>query len=364
MKENFDRKIKGIEIQNFSLFDNLKLDFSSGINIFIGENGTGKTHLLKLLYALVLKNSEYDFRKFQFEQEGKKGAEKTMNILLNLTAVFRDIAKNQVENESYNIQLFYNNESHFDFKFKGNKDALNTQLLPLDNDFSDLFTLKPLFIPHQEMLSLFRGFAAAYELRESSFDATYYHLAKSLSLLPLRHQAIPNRAELLDKFMNDTQILVTQLNGEFFVHIKHKDSKVFNASDTATGINKLAQMIYLIQNGSLTNNTILFWDEPETNLNPRYIKIVAEFLQTLAKNGVQIFVATHDYLLAHLLSLAAEYRTAKAAPPMQFFAFHREGNYTTIESAESLAYIQNNAMLDEYANYYDLEQNLFKQTMT
>ena len=37
--------------QQFTAFSKLKLDFSRGLNVFIGDNSTGKTHLLKLLYA-------------------------------------------------------------------------------------------------------------------------------------------------------------------------------------------------------------------------------------------------------------------------------------------------------------------------
>ncbi|MGL5354762.1 MAG: AAA family ATPase, partial [Clostridium sp.] len=43
--------IKKINIDNFTVFKTIKMNFSKGINIFIGENGTGKTHLMKMLYA-------------------------------------------------------------------------------------------------------------------------------------------------------------------------------------------------------------------------------------------------------------------------------------------------------------------------
>ena len=44
--------IENIELKNFTTFRNCKIDFSNGINIFIGENATGKTHLLKAIYCL------------------------------------------------------------------------------------------------------------------------------------------------------------------------------------------------------------------------------------------------------------------------------------------------------------------------
>jgi AAA15 family ATPase/GTPase len=42
--------IKQLTLQNFTVFKNADLHFSSGLNVIVGENGTGKTHLLKLTY--------------------------------------------------------------------------------------------------------------------------------------------------------------------------------------------------------------------------------------------------------------------------------------------------------------------------
>ena len=40
-------KITRIHLENFTSFANLEQEFSPGINVIIGANGTGKTHLLK-----------------------------------------------------------------------------------------------------------------------------------------------------------------------------------------------------------------------------------------------------------------------------------------------------------------------------
>ncbi len=43
--------LEHIELEQFTAFEKFSLKFSSGLNVFIGENGCGKTHLLKLVYA-------------------------------------------------------------------------------------------------------------------------------------------------------------------------------------------------------------------------------------------------------------------------------------------------------------------------
>ena len=40
-----------LELDYFTAFTNLKLDLSPGINVLVGGNGTGKTHLMKVCYA-------------------------------------------------------------------------------------------------------------------------------------------------------------------------------------------------------------------------------------------------------------------------------------------------------------------------
>ena len=50
--------LKSLGIRNFTVFGNAELRFANGLNVFVGENGTGKTHLLKLLYAVLATSAE------------------------------------------------------------------------------------------------------------------------------------------------------------------------------------------------------------------------------------------------------------------------------------------------------------------
>ncbi len=65
--------IRLLELKNFTAFDYLRLKLSPKINVIIGENGTGKTHLLKAAYSLcvgaaLLKNKS-DISRDEFEAE-------------------------------------------------------------------------------------------------------------------------------------------------------------------------------------------------------------------------------------------------------------------------------------------------------
>jgi predicted ATPase len=44
--------LRSLRLANVTLFPEAELEFSPGLNVLVGENGCGKTHLLKLAYAL------------------------------------------------------------------------------------------------------------------------------------------------------------------------------------------------------------------------------------------------------------------------------------------------------------------------
>jgi len=44
--------LKSLKTKNFTLFSDAEIEFSPGLNVIIGENNTGKSHLLKLAYTV------------------------------------------------------------------------------------------------------------------------------------------------------------------------------------------------------------------------------------------------------------------------------------------------------------------------
>ena len=43
--------LNSLKVKEFTVFRDVNLKFTDGLNVFVGANGTGKTHLLKLPYA-------------------------------------------------------------------------------------------------------------------------------------------------------------------------------------------------------------------------------------------------------------------------------------------------------------------------
>ncbi|MBK8387133.1 MAG: ATP-binding protein [Candidatus Accumulibacter sp.] len=130
-------------------------------------------------------------------------------------------------------------------------------------------------------------------------------------------------------------------------------------------IRKIASLIHLVLNGSLLKNSILFWDEPEANLNPRLITVVATTLRKLAEFGVQIFVSTHDYLLASELSLAMEFAPllkAEERVDIRFFGMSVSPAFT-VQTGSVLADLANNDLVAEYADHFDRQAESMRKLL-
>lgn len=90
--------------------------------------------------------------------------------------------------------------------------------------------------------------------------------------------------------------------------------------------------------------------------------VITELAILFAKVGIQVFVATHDFLLSSQLSLAAEYQTDEAlAVKPRFVSLYRKRPAAPVEVewGDTLADLQNNPILTGFAAHYDREQRMF-----
>lgn len=178
-----------------------------------------------------------------------------------------------------------------------------------------------IYIPPREMFSLFEGFISLYEKREISFDETYLDLAKAMDASPLKNGELREVQNMLAPLLEKWNVKVLRKGNRFYVI---EDGKEYEAHLVAEGLRKIATLLYLCINGELRPGNILFWDEPESNMNPTLISTIVDLVVELSKNyGIQSFISTHDYLLSHKLSMLAEY-AAGDNPEMRFFSLKKK----------------------------------------
>jgi recombinational DNA repair ATPase RecF len=160
---------KSLTIKNFTVFAEVKIEFSPGLNVIIGDNATGKTHLLKLGYSVIHTLSRKIIN-------GKKTlADKLydvfkINSLGHLTRHGSDRQRTQIAVE---MGLTDNRTETLQFSFAKNSRSEVT----LDQTISGtLPNHAALFIPTREVFSLHPEVTALYEKRYMGIDETHYDL--------------------------------------------------------------------------------------------------------------------------------------------------------------------------------------------
>lgn len=354
--------LKSASIKKFGLFTDETLEFSPGLNVFIGRNGCGKSHLLKLLYTLVKECGESPSNGSALK------AEKIENRLASkLAGVFRPegdhigrLVQRKKGRSSAEVSATFTNGKRCGFTLSN-----------LDNISGAKGNVGKLqeaaFLPSREVLALFEGFIAAYAKRELSFDETFNDICVALSASQLRGKRDGMLDVLVKPLEEEIRGKVSLEGGRFYV--TGEDGSI-EAHLVSEGWRKLAALAQLIINGTLTKNGFLFWDEPEANLNPKMVVQLSDTLLRLANQGIQVFVVSHDYLLTTRLSLASEYPDAIPEDqrcPVKFFGLARRGSDekgVSVSSGSRLADLQDNPILAEYAALYDYEGSLFEKNQS
>ena len=111
---------------------------------------------------------------------------------------------------------------------------------------------------------------------------------------------------LLDKLSGDIAFpnildnIKTAINGQIIIDeggsLQFKESKGNSHAlhITATGVTQLGMLALLIEKKILDKGTVLFIDEPETNLHPAWQVEMIAVLFKLIKEGVHVIMATHS----------------------------------------------------------------------
>ena len=73
-----------------------------------------------------------------------------------------------------------------------------------------------------------------------------------------------------------------------------ENERSFSLHTTAMGVANLGILALLIERKVLDKDTLLFIDEPEAHLHPAWQVVMAEALFELARQGVNVVIATHS----------------------------------------------------------------------
>lgn len=296
--------IQRLELENFSVFAELSWKLSSGANVVIGDNGTGKSHLLKILYAVqsTLYRASLESGAPWTRDQWQREFARRIVALFRPDSLGRLVARNGNGTRA-RVVVGLANGSNVAFAFANNSSVR----VEIDGPVPSPIVDPPIFLPSHEMLANVLGFAAAFDRRELQFDETYRDLARLLENAPLRGRPPeamrPIRDTLRELLKGNVE---RRADGSFELVPDARGEGAMEAPLLAEGHRKIATLAYLVRNGQLGTAPTLYWDEPEANLNPRTLAKVARLVAWIAAAGVQVVMATHSLFLLREFMLLQE----------------------------------------------------------
>jgi hypothetical protein len=323
-----------LRLENFTAFKELDVEFSPGLNVFIGGNSTGKTHILKVLYAgcditltgeaLAMKllkaflPSSNDFGKLlhRGSSDGK-------------VEIFRDVHRNGVE--------IFCVSGRFAFAWvSGSQAPWYGKAMPWA------------FIPAKDMLANVPEFLVLYDKQKVPIETFYTDILEQACRDPLPTETIAQ--PFLDVLGRIEKLIGGQVEVEGEQFFRRKNDWKLEFTLLAEGYRKLGLLWLLIRNGTIAKESILFWDEPETNLNPSMLRDLVAILLELQRLGVQIFLATHSYVVFKEFDLQKE-----ESDRVRFFSLFREDEEEGVSCAvtEDVDLVDPNVILETFVDLYD-----------
>ena len=274
-----------VKFENFTAFKELEVEFSPGINALIGANGTGKTHLMKACYAASLAFDTGNLYPF---------LSKLVDVFLPTGRLGSRLVHRGYGGHDACVEVGSSDSlvSAYPAKQGGGYSQLSMGEWPL--------SVEAAYVPVKEMLANAPGFLSLYAAREVHFEEVYRDILLKAYLPPLREPINDSHRLMLESIETVIGGKVTVKGEEFFLSSEQGDLEF---TLLAEGWRKLGLLWLLIRNGTLRDGSVLFWDEPEANLNPKMYGVVMKVLLELQRAGVQVFFATHDYVMLKELDL-------------------------------------------------------------
>jgi ABC-type hemin transport system ATPase subunit len=320
-----------LHLMNFTVFEDAVFEFSRGINAFIGENGTGKTHLMKALYA------------YQLSCYRQKSVDSFLGGVFQTQNIGELVRAMAGHNSIADVSGTWNDRDwHF---------AIQGAVFPSTNE--ETYHLvengvrpkmpRPVFLPAVDMMGHTRRFLSTFDEYQIDFDLTHRDIVALLLSPERRDQAlIADHQVILSSILGGE---IEEENERFYLRTKEGRQPM---PLVAEGIRKIATLYQLLRNGHLKAGSTLFWDEPEVNINPKLMDEIVSVLLMLARSGVQILLATHSYVILKELDLQAT-----ASDDVRYFVLARSENGTTVHATDDYSHLTPNPIADQFDSLYD-----------
>lgn len=381
-------RIKKIQLENHPILGNLNLDFTNGNGecvdtiIFAGENGTGKTSILDLLF---------DFSNFNLEN--KKRDEKRIFELEFSEQDLNVLAQSQnhqhIFKEGFTDRVF---KFLFDYNIIENWNQIKVEFL---NKNGDIQTITGNVFHEQDIKSLIRAIYSDVEInytpneirsvtakdvdekRPNSYKSgnnlateitqllidiqaldsqEFSHWGKLNVGKPVDESKIDTRIKRFTKafdliFPNKKFIGIENRNGHKEV-LFQENNKIMNISQLSSGEKQIVfRGGFLLKDKESSKGSIVLIDEPEISMHPKWQIEILDFYKTLFVNtgqvlSSQLFVATHSPFIIH--------NPNRTNDKVIILTKNEDGNITTLTSPEFYSWTKSRIVKEAFRIDYDL----------
>ena len=329
-----------IKLERFTAFSNLDMELSPGLNVLLGENGTGKTHVMKVCYAACAS--------FAW---GLGFGTKLAEIFMPRRGALGRLVKRRMGGGKALVEV-YRGERKLVASFS-NQESGDTAFSDYDERWAD-GRVPSVYIPTGDPLAAGQWLWTLYEDLYEHQEIYWDRLNRSpLDIFdwaiepPPRGTRDKGTKKVIDILQKAVGGKVSLRNEELYLDYGQGNLEFSLLSD---GVRKLALLLVMARNGTLRKGAALFWEHPEASLNPKMFGAAIEALLELQRMGVQIFLATHSYAVLKELDLRMEERDN-----VLFHTFYRDEKSGEIarRTTDNYLDIRPNAIGEALDDLYD-----------
>lgn len=333
--------LKTASFQSLTTVPNGEWLFAGGLNVVIGENGLGKSHVLKTLYSML------KVQACRQEELTKTGLEKAyaekLNRVLRPESLGR-LVKRKQGRDRCEVRLTMQDSKQsssigFATNAKTQVDVLQVPECPLRQP--------PVYLPTRELVTLCPWFLNLYDNYHLEFEETWRDTVSLLGAPSVRGPRETQAAKLLEplEVAIGGKVEMDASSGRFYLRVPGEGRMEMPL--VAEGLRKFSMLARLISTGVLMDKGYLFWDEPETNLNPRLIKTLAKSIVYLAGQGIQVFIATHSLFMLREFEILLAPSSKGARVPVRYFGLSFEDKEVVLRQSDDVNDIGDIAALEE-----------------
>lgn len=345
--------ISDIKIQNFRMFNHLELKFNKGLNVFVGENNSGKTAILDAIrYVLDTNSSEYlnIDRENDFYEDNNGNVATSFSIKITFTnlshnneATFLPYLTYEKQGDTLVSKLYLtltcnkNEENRKGFvrrHIKTGADGEGKELDPVLKELLEITYLKPLRDAEVELKAgrssrLAKILEGYINLPKSKLEDTNFSFFKYIDKF---YREISQKVDCLkDDNTISGKIQDQYLNNLIFgdkksirLGLRYKDNKTkyrdilsklnleYNNSRGKQGLGYqnilfMAVEMLLLDNGPDNHAPVMLIEEPEAHLHPQLQTKLLKFITGQNMRDLQIFITTHSPNLSSQVPVANLY---------------------------------------------------------